>query len=98
MVPKGFRKTAAQLPQLPGVTLAPKRTNGSVPPHGLQQAGLGWGEPRWLAARYHQLQFTVKSGKLAGAQARGNFKQHLRQPMFLLDLDVSQRALPLRGL
>lgn len=30
--------------------------------------------------------------------ARGNFEQHLRQPMFLLDLGMSQRALPLRGL
>lgn len=50
-------------------------------------AGLWWGEPRWLTVGYHPLQFTLMSGKLAGAQ-------HLRQPVFLLDLDVSQRGSP----
>ena len=38
-----------------------------------------------LTVGYHPLQFTMMYGKLAGAQ-------HLSQPVFLLDLDVSQRG------
>lgn len=38
MAPKGFRKTAAQLPQLPVVTLAPKQGDKCKrSPCGLQQ-------------------------------------------------------------